>query len=70
MQEAMPPGLPAYACSPSILDLAPVTTGSTPAQTFANTLALARHAEALGYRRFWLAEHHNMPASPARQPRC
>lgn len=45
----------------SILDLAPVTEGSTPAQTFANTLELARHAERLGYRRFWLAEHHNMP---------
>ena len=45
----------------SILDLAPVTAGSTPAQTFANTLDLARHAERLGYRRYWLAEHHNMP---------
>jgi luciferase family oxidoreductase group 1 len=45
----------------SILDLAPVTAGSTPAQTFANTLELARHAERDGYRRFWLAEHHNMP---------
>ncbi|HET8941866.1 MAG TPA: LLM class flavin-dependent oxidoreductase [Rudaea sp.] len=45
----------------SILDLAPVTEGSTPAQTFAHTLELARHAEQLGYRRFWLAEHHNMP---------
>jgi len=45
----------------SILDLAPVTVGSTPARTFANTLALAQQAEQLGYRRFWLAEHHNMP---------
>jgi luciferase family oxidoreductase group 1 len=45
----------------SILDLAPVTVGSTPAQTFANTLELARQGEQLGYRRFWLAEHHNMP---------
>ena len=45
----------------SLLDLAPVTEGSTPAQAFANTLDLARHAEALGYTRFWLAEHHNMP---------
>jgi luciferase family oxidoreductase group 1 len=45
----------------SILDLAPVTEGSTPAQSFANSLALARHGERLGYRRFWLAEHHNMP---------
>ncbi|HVI26763.1 MAG TPA: LLM class flavin-dependent oxidoreductase [Xanthomonadaceae bacterium] len=45
----------------SLLDLAPVTEGSTPAQAFANMLDLARHAERLGYRRFWLAEHHNMP---------
>ncbi len=45
----------------SLLDLAPVCEGSTPAQAFAHSLDLARHAEALGYRRFWLAEHHNMP---------
>ncbi len=45
----------------SILDLAPVTEGSDAAQTFANTLDLARAAERLGYRRYWLAEHHNMP---------
>jgi len=45
----------------SVLDLAPVTVGSTPARSFANALDLARHAEQLGYRRFWLAEHHNMP---------
>ena len=45
----------------SLLDLAPVCEGSTPAQAFANTLDLARHAEALGYKRYWLAEHHNMP---------
>ena len=45
----------------SLLDLAPVTEGSTPAQAFANSLDLARHAEALGYTRYWLAEHHNMP---------
>jgi luciferase family oxidoreductase group 1 len=45
----------------SILDLAPVTEGSDAAQTFRNTLDLARHAEQLGYRRYWLAEHHNLP---------
>jgi luciferase family oxidoreductase group 1 len=45
----------------SVLDLAPVTEGSSPRRTFANTLELARRAEALGYRRYWLAEHHNMP---------
>ncbi len=45
----------------SILDLAPVTEGSSPAQSFRNALDLARNAERLGYRRYWLAEHHNMP---------
>jgi luciferase family oxidoreductase group 1 len=45
----------------SVLDLAPITEGSTAAQTFANTLDLARAAERLGYKRYWLAEHHNMP---------
>lgn len=45
----------------SILDLAPVPEGSTVGQALANTLDLARHGEALGYRRYWVAEHHNMP---------
>ncbi|HLS18477.1 MAG TPA: LLM class flavin-dependent oxidoreductase [Paracoccaceae bacterium] len=45
----------------SILDLAPVPEGSAPADTFRESVALARHAEALGYHRYWLAEHHNMP---------
>ena len=45
----------------SILDLAPVTEGSDAARTFKNTLDLARAAERLGYARYWLAEHHNMP---------
>lgn len=44
----------------SVLDLAPVPEGSGVADSFRNTLELAQHAEALGYRRFWLAEHHNM----------
>lgn len=45
----------------SVLDLSPVVAGSTPAQSFRNTLDLAQHAERWGYRRYWLAEHHNMP---------
>ncbi len=45
----------------SVLDLAPVVEGSTPAESFRRTLELARHAEELGYTRYWLAEHHNMP---------
>lgn len=45
----------------SVLDLAPITQGSTAAQSFRNSLDLAQHAERLGYRRYWLAEHHGMP---------
>jgi luciferase family oxidoreductase group 1 len=45
----------------SILDLAPVTEGSDTAQAFRNTLDLAQLGEKLGYKRYWLAEHHNMP---------
>ncbi len=45
----------------SVLDLAPVTEGSDPPRAFANSLDLARTAERLGFNRFWLAEHHNMP---------
>ncbi|GAA2826326.1 luciferase family oxidoreductase group 1 [Aminobacter aminovorans] len=44
----------------SVLDLSPVTEGSTAAQSLRNTLDLARHAEKLGFHRYWLAEHHNM----------
>lgn len=45
----------------SILDLAPITEGSTATQALHNSLDLAQHAERWGYHRFWLAEHHNMP---------
>ncbi|TMS57812.1 LLM class flavin-dependent oxidoreductase [Imbroritus primus] len=45
----------------SVLDLSPITQGSDAATAFRNTLELARLAERLGYRRYWLAEHHNMP---------
>ncbi len=45
----------------SILDLCPVAEGQTAADALANTADLARHAEGWGYRRYWLAEHHNMP---------
>jgi luciferase family oxidoreductase group 1 len=44
----------------SVLDLAPVKEGGTVSDSFRETLELARHAEQLGYRRFWLAEHHNI----------
>lgn len=45
----------------SVLDLAPIVEGGTAGDSFRNSLSLAQHAERLGYKRFWLAEHHNMP---------
>jgi len=45
----------------SILDLAPVPEGSDAGQALHNARDLARHGESLGYRRYWMAEHHNMP---------
>jgi luciferase family oxidoreductase group 1 len=46
----------------SVLDQSPVISGHSPAQAIAETLALARRVEALGYRRYWLAEHHAIAA--------
>jgi luciferase family oxidoreductase group 1 len=60
----MPDVVPAL----SVLDLAPVTQGSTPAQALAHSLELARLAEHLGYRRLWVAEHHNMPGIASSSP--
>jgi len=45
----------------SVLDLAPVASGSTVAAALRNSLDLAQHVERLGYLRHWVAEHHNMP---------
>lgn len=45
----------------SVLDLAPINEGSSAADSFRNSLDLARHAEKWGFERFWLAEHHGMP---------
>src|SRR5262252_3192748 len=45
----------------SVLDLSPITEGGDAADALRRSLDLARHAERLGYRRFWIAEHHNMP---------
>ena len=44
----------------SVLDLSPITQGSNAGQALRNSRDLAQHAERLGYRRFWMAEHHNM----------
>ncbi len=45
----------------SVLDLSPVPEGSDARQAIANTVDLAKRAEAVGYHRYWMAEHHNMP---------
>jgi luciferase family oxidoreductase group 1 len=45
----------------SVLDLSPIVEGGTAADALRNTISLAQHAERRGYRRYWLAEHHNMP---------
>ncbi|WP_439595148.1 LLM class flavin-dependent oxidoreductase [Falsiroseomonas sp.] len=45
----------------SVLDLSPIPEGSDAGQALRNSADLARHAESLGYNRFWMAEHHNMP---------
>lgn len=52
----------------SILDLAPIVTGSTSAQALRNTIDLAQHADRLGYTRYWVAEHHGMPGIASSVP--
>ncbi len=52
----------------SVLDLVPVRTAQTSAHAIAASLDLVQHADALGYRRYWFAEHHNMPAVASTTP--
>lgn len=52
----------------SVLDLSPVPAGSSAAQALHNTLDLARLADRLGYTRYWVAEHHNLPAIASSAP--
>ncbi|MCS3843018.1 LLM class flavin-dependent oxidoreductase [Microbacterium sp. AK031] len=52
----------------SVLDLVPVRTGQTSAEAIAASLSLAEIADRLGYRRYWFAEHHNMPAVASTTP--
>jgi luciferase family oxidoreductase group 1 len=52
----------------SVLDLSPVATGMTGAQALRNSLELARLCDSLGYVRYWVAEHHNMPAIASSAP--
>ena len=60
----MPSSLPIL----SVLDLAPVVLGSSPSEALANSTELVRHCERLGYHRFWVAEHHNMPGIASSSP--
>src|SRR5665213_1871544 len=52
----------------SILDLSPVSAGSSAAQALRNTLDLARFADTLGFTRYWVAEHHNLPSIASASP--
>ena len=52
----------------SVLDLAVVAEGGSSTRALAETTAMAQRAEALGYRRFWVAEHHNMPSIASTSP--
>jgi luciferase family oxidoreductase group 1 len=52
----------------SVLDLAPVGQGSTPAKALRSSIELAKEVERLGYRRYWVAEHHNMPGIASSSP--
>jgi luciferase family oxidoreductase group 1 len=52
----------------SVLDLSPIPAGSTGPQALQNTLDLARFVDTLGYRRYWLAEHHNLPTIASSAP--
>jgi luciferase family oxidoreductase group 1 len=52
----------------SVLDLSPVSAGSTPAQAIRDSIEVAKAAERLGYERYWLAEHHSMTALAGTAP--
>ncbi|WP_426166862.1 LLM class flavin-dependent oxidoreductase [Sandarakinorhabdus sp. DWP1-3-1] len=52
----------------SVLDQTPIAAGTTPSAALANSIDLARHCEALGYHRYWLAEHHASPALAGSAP--
>jgi luciferase family oxidoreductase group 1 len=61
-------GLMKHPLSLSVLDLAPVGTGSTPSLALRNTVELARLADRLGHTRYWFAEHHNLPSVASSSP--
>ncbi len=51
-----------------VLDQSPISEGMEPAEALHNTVDLARHAEALGYHRYWVAEHHGTPMLACNAP--
>jgi luciferase family oxidoreductase group 1 len=59
---------PAASVTFSVLDLAPISAGTTPADTFRKSLDLAQNVEKLGYTRYWLSEHHNMVSVASAAP--
>ena len=65
---AFHPTMSALGVPLSVLDLAPVAEGSSPAEALAVTADYARTVEALGYRRYWVAEHHGMPGIASSAP--
>lgn len=52
----------------SVLDLSPIATGRTASDALQETIALAQHTESLGYQRYWVAEHHNLPSVASSSP--
>src|SRR3954462_1116338 len=64
----MPDTAPTTSFPLSVLDLAPVGRGSTPADALRNSIALVQETERLGSRRHWVAEHHNMPGIASSSP--
>src|ERR1041384_4291842 len=52
----------------AVLDLSPVTTAISGAHALRNSLDLARHVDGLGYTRYWVAEHHNLPNIASSSP--
>ena len=52
----------------TVLDLVPISSGSTAPQALRNSIDLAQHAESLGYARYWFAEHHNLATIASTTP--
>ena len=60
--------MPAPKIPVSVLDLSPVADGSTGADALRNSIDLAKHCDTLGFTRYWVAEHHNLPSIASSAP--